>query len=123
MTITTRNKPRDIVQHSVAEALRDQPWYQRRKDTITQIAGYVLQFGNLATVYFTDAPLWVMGVVAVIIAIAQVAIIAGTKGAVTPSMIDRLGEKADEIPETTPIETVAENERSYEEILKDRYGR
>lgn len=79
-----------IFQDSVAEALARQPWYIRRKDTLTAVAGTVLQAVNLVTAFTTDMPEWANILIAVVVGLAQILIHAGTKGAITPSMAYRL---------------------------------
>lgn len=83
------------IQDAVAEALAQQPGYARRKDSITAVAATVLQLANLAVLYTGEAPAWLSLVLAVVIGVAQTAIHAGTKGAITPSMAERLEEAAE----------------------------
>lgn len=79
-----------IFQDSVAQALANQPWYIRRKDTLTAVAGTVLQAMNLLVLVAGESNEWVNITIAVTIGIAQIIIHAGTKGAITPSMAKRL---------------------------------
>lgn len=79
-----------IFQDSVAQALANQPWYIRRKDTLTAVAGTVLQAMNLLILVAGESNEWVNITIAVTIGIAQIIIHAGTKGAITPSMAKRL---------------------------------
>lgn len=120
--VTAKSNPRDIIQHTVAEVISEQPWYQRRKDSITQVAGFALQLAQIWLLSYHDSPVWIIVALGIIIAIAQTAIIAGTKGAVTPSMVERLAEKADRIPTTSVSEKVSSDYSNYEEALKERYG-
>lgn len=86
-----------VFQNSVAEALAEQSWWMRRKDTLTAIAGTILQVGNLLMLVSGGWPAWVNAIIAGIIGMAQIVIHAGTKGAITPSMAARLeqaGERA-----------------------------
>lgn len=86
-----------VFQNSVAEALAEQSWWMRRKDTLTAVAGTILQVGNLVLLVSGGWPAWVNAVVAGVIGLAQIVIHAGTKGAITPSMAARLeqaGERA-----------------------------
>lgn len=87
------------IENAVANALAKQPWYIRRKDTITAIAGMVLQMANVLVAYTSDAPEGVSVAVAVVIGLAQAMVHAGTVGAITPSMAGRLKEAAVEAPE------------------------
>ena len=52
-------------QVAVAQALVEQPWYVRRKDTITAVAGMVLQASNVVLAYAASMPEWVNVVIAV----------------------------------------------------------
>lgn len=86
-----------VFQNSVAEALAEQSWWVRRKDTLTAVAGTILQVGNLVLLVSGGWPAWVNAVIAGVIGLAQIVIHAGTKGAITPSMATRLeqaGERA-----------------------------
>lgn len=82
------------IQIAVQNALQNQPWYVRRKDTITAIAGTLLQLLNIAAAYTTNAPEWASVALAVLIGLCQVVIHAGTPGAITPSMAGRLEAEA-----------------------------
>lgn len=82
------------IQEAVQNALAAQPWYVRRKDTITAVAGTLLQLLNVAAAYTTDAPEWASVALAVLIGICQIVVHAGTPGAITPSMATRLDEQA-----------------------------
>lgn len=77
-------------QDTFAQALADQPTFQRRKDTITSFAGTVLQLANLGIFATADLPVWVNVVIATVIGICQILVHAGTKGAITPSQAARL---------------------------------
>ncbi|WP_301195424.1 hypothetical protein [Corynebacterium stationis] len=79
-----------VFQSAVAEALNGQPWYQRRKDTLTAVAGTVLQVLNLLVLYSGEWPAWLNAVIAGIIGICQILVHSRTKGAITPSMAKRL---------------------------------
>lgn len=79
-----------VFQDAVAAAIAEQPWYVRRKDSIAAGAGLVLQAANVLTAYAANFPEWVNVAVAVVIGVAQIAVHAGTKGAITPSQAARL---------------------------------
>lgn len=87
------------IQIAVSRALAAQPWYVRRKDTITAVAGTVLQLANVAAMYATDGPEWVSVLIAAVIGLCQMFVHAGTKGAFTDSMKNRLVEYAPEYTE------------------------
>lgn len=77
-------------QVAVAQALVEQPWYVRRKDTITAVAGMVLQASNVVLAYASSWPEWVNVVIAFVIGVCQIVVHAGTPGAITPSQARRL---------------------------------
>lgn len=85
------------IQEAVQNALAAQPWYVRRKDTITAVAGTLLQLLNVAAAYTTDAPEWASVALAVLIGICQIVVHAGTPGAITPSMATRLEGQAPQV--------------------------
>lgn len=82
------------IQIAVSNALNAQPWWGRRKDTITAVAGTILQLANVAVAYTANGPEWVSVAFAVLIGLCQVVIHAGTPGAITPSMAARLEDNA-----------------------------
>ena len=79
-----------VFNSAVVQALNDQPWWVRRKDSIAAVAGTVLQLANIATAYTTDSPAWVNLIVATVIGLCQLILHAKTQGAITPSMVSRL---------------------------------
>lgn len=79
-----------VFQDSVAQAIAEQPGWVRRKDSLTAVAGTILQLGNLALLMTADGPAWANIVIGALIGVAQIIIHAGTKGAITPSMAVRL---------------------------------
>lgn len=81
---------------SVEQALAHQSWFMRRKDTLTAIAGTILQIANLGALYASNGPEWVNILIAGVIGAAQIVIHAGTKGAITPSMAGRLEQAGEE---------------------------
>lgn len=93
----------DALSDAFAKALAKQGEFARRKDSITSIAGTVIQVANLATVLVgTDAPTWVHFVIAVVTGFAQLAVHAGTKGAITPSQEGRIRDALPTIPDPEP---------------------
>lgn len=74
----------------VAAALAAQPWYVRRKDTITAAAGLMLQVLNMGIFATGETPVWAAVLISSVIGLCQIVIHAGTKGAITPSMADRM---------------------------------
>lgn len=81
---------KSVIRDAVAAALVAQPWWARRKDTLVAIAGTVLQVANVAAFSGDAVPGWVAALIAVVVGVCQIIVHAGTKGAVTPSMADRL---------------------------------
>lgn len=79
-----------VFQSAVAEALNEQPWYQRRKDTLTAVAGTALQALNLLILYSGEWPAWLNAVILGVIGICQILVHSRTQGAITPSMAKRL---------------------------------
>lgn len=95
----------------VGAALREQPWFMRRKDTIAASVGGLLQISNVAGAYFSDAPAWVNVLLAVVIGLLQVVVHAATPGAVTPSMATRLERTAERVDSpTAEVETTTARE-------------
>lgn len=82
------------IQIAVSRALAAQPWYVRRKDTITAVAGSILQVLNIVGGIQAGQPMWVSMVIAAVIGLAQICVHAGTQGAITPSMGGRLESTA-----------------------------
>jgi len=82
------------IQVAVENALSAQPWWARRKDTITAVAGTIMQLANVAVAYIADGPEWASVAVALLIGLCQIVVHAGTPGAITPSMAARLEGEA-----------------------------
>ncbi|MEH0147470.1 hypothetical protein V6D40_07335 [Corynebacterium sp. Q4381] len=85
-----------IFQTAVSQALVDQPWYIRRKDSLTAAAGLVLQIANVLVAYGSDMPEWANVAIAAVIGISQIFIHAGTPGAITPSQAAKLEAAAEQ---------------------------
>ncbi|CAB0673512.1 hypothetical protein FRC0268_00275 [Corynebacterium diphtheriae] len=86
------------IQTAVTRALESQSWWLRRKDSLTSGAGLVLHFANLIVTMLGDTNPWVNVILAAVIGVAQLVIHAGTKGAITPSMVKRLEAAAPVAP-------------------------
>lgn len=97
------------IQTSVSNALRNQSWFIRRKDTIAAVAGTIVQVLNLMVFMTAGAPEWVNGIIAVAVGVAQAFVHAATPGAITPSMEKRL-EQAALQPAPVTAETTAYSE-------------
>lgn len=94
-------------QNAVAEAIAQQSWWVRRKDSLTAAAGTVLQAANLLVAWTGDLPTWANLTFAIVIGIAQIIIHAGTKGAITPSMAVRLEAAGSQAAGMRPFVTSA----------------
>ena len=88
------------IQVAVINALNEQPWYVKRKDTLAALASAILVFLNAAAVQTTDLPAWGGVGIAVLIFAAQIFVHAGTQGAITESMAERLEYYAPEVDNT-----------------------
>lgn len=82
------------IQDAVEAALVEQPWFIRRKDSIVAVSGGILQVLNLLSAYAGGWPEWANVVIAALIFVIQAVVHAGTPGAITPSMADRLEDAA-----------------------------
>ena len=101
------------IQTSVSNALRNQSWFIRRKDTIAAVAGTIVQVLNLLVFVTAGAPEWVNAVIAVSVGIAQTLVHAATPGAITPSMKQRLEQAAlDPAPVTAETTAYSEGEQA-----------
>lgn len=111
-------EPNNIYAQIVDAYVVRQSWFARRKDTLVVVLGGFLQVAQMLAVYTAQAPAWVSLVLAVAIGLAQATITAATKGAITPSMGDRLARMAEEMKITrgkhTSIPDVIENIRRSE---------
>lgn len=75
----------DTVSEAFSNVLAKQPGVVRRKDSINNATGAVLQVASLLTTVSAGLPLWVSAILAVIIGVVQVLFTATSEGAVTPS--------------------------------------
>lgn len=74
----------------VEQELANQPTWFRRKDTLLAVASAIVQLGQIATTMAVGAPEWVTMLITVIVGGSTALIHANTKGAITPSMVERL---------------------------------
>lgn len=74
----------------VEQELANQSTWFRRKDTLLAVASAIVQLGQIATTMAVGAPEWVTMLITVIVGGATALIHANTKGAITPSMVERL---------------------------------
>lgn len=91
-----------VLQQAVAEAVVEQSWWKRRKDSLAAVAGMLLQVTNLEVFNSTGMPVWASILIAVIIGACQTVIHAYTLGAITPSMGARLEQAAEKAYMTRP---------------------
>lgn len=91
-----------VLQQAVAEAVVEQSWWTRRKDSLAAVAGMLLQVTNLEVFHSTGMPVWASILIAVIIGACQTVIHAYTLGAITPSMGTRLEQAAEKAHMTRP---------------------
>ncbi|WP_426716412.1 hypothetical protein ACEN19_00045 [Corynebacterium auriscanis] len=97
-----------VFNSAVEQALANQSWFMRRKDTLVAIAGTILQIANLGALYASNGPEWVNILIALVIGAAQIVVHAGTKGAITPSMVRRLEQAGAEANlDRTPASGIA----------------
>lgn len=96
--MTTPNSSyRDVTRQAASRVLSRQPWFVRRKDSLTAAAGTILQVLNLAVLVGADWPEWVNIAIAVVVGLAQIIIHAGTKAPMAPSLVDRVADEADRV--------------------------
>lgn len=81
-----------VFSDSVAVAVADQSWLARRKDTIITVLTGVVWLVGVLTPVVADLPAWVSVVIGAVGTVAGALVNALTKGAITPSMSDRLEE-------------------------------
>lgn len=82
------------ISDAVSNALQDQSWFMRRKDTLAAVAGTVLQLVNVAAAYTTSMPDWANILIAAVVGVCQVVVHATMPGPITPSMAGRLEDAA-----------------------------
>lgn len=75
----------ETVSEAFSNVLAKQPAVVRRKDSINNATGAVLQVASLLTTVSAGLPLWVSAILAIIIGVVQVLFTATSEGAVTPS--------------------------------------
>lgn len=84
----------DLVQEAGADALAEQSWFARRKNTITAVVQIILQVLNLMAFQLADVHWAVTVIIALIIGVGEVIIHAATKGPVTPSGVEEIRRQA-----------------------------
>lgn len=91
-----------VVHDAVAEELSKQSWFVRRKDSLTLAATVVLTILQSNLIDWATYPAWASTAVSVAIGVAGIILVAGTRGAVTPSMGARLAENIPAAPAYNP---------------------
>ena len=79
---------------AVAAYLRTQPWYAKRKNTITGVAVLVMTLASQLLEQPGGLPQWAVMVITAVVGVCGVLVHAFTPGAVTPSMAKRLERAA-----------------------------
>lgn len=97
MTINSNAAFSEVVSDAFSNVLAKQPEVMRRKDSINNITGAVLQVASLLTTVSAGLPLWASAIIAIIIGVVQVVFTATTEGAVTPSQERKLQEEIKKI--------------------------
>lgn len=87
----------EVVSDAFSNVLAKQPEVMRRKDSINNVTGAVLQVASLLTTVSAGLPLWASAIIAIIIGVVQVVFTATTEGAVTPSQERKLQEEIKKI--------------------------
>lgn len=97
MAIDTNAAFSEVVSDAFSNVLAKQPGVIRRKDSINNVTGAVLQVASLLTTVSAGLPLWASAIIAIIIGVVQVVFTATTEGAVTPSQERKLQEEIKKI--------------------------
>ena len=86
----------DALKASYAEALAEQPVYKRRRASLTSLAAMVLQVAQVATVYLSDAPLWVAAIIGAVVYVAEVLVQAGSQNGLGEYQADTIARAAEQ---------------------------
>lgn len=108
-----------VYQEAVDEYVASQPWYVRRKDSITAVAGMILQIANLLVMVQDKLPIWSGAVIAAVIGLCQLIVHAKTPGAITPSMGERLEETGPAVAADFHVTTTDEKISSLEVAVRE----
>lgn len=109
---------REIVRDSVVEVLIEQPWFQRRKDTLLQAAQAIGWVAAIIAPILTSLPSWVSLIIGGLAYLSTGITTAYTKGAIPPSAAERIAAKA---AEAEKAEEASADALTYEEVLAQRY--
>lgn len=104
-TITARqisdNELVNKIEDAASSALVNQPWWARRKNSLTAVANIILQAANLILFAVTGLPIGVTIAIAIVISLAEVVIHASTKAPVTPAVAATIAAEAEKIEESS----------------------
>jgi hypothetical protein len=125
----------DALAESFSKALAKQPAFARRKDSIRDFTGLILQASNILITVQAGLPVWATALIAVLIGVVQVLHAATSEAPLAPSQERKILESAKELDLINPvvkdmkvIETLANildavnNQRKAERGL-DGYGK
>lgn len=88
------------IEEATGNALAEQPWFVRRKNTLTAIAQFILQAANVALFALGDVHVGVTIAVAVILSLAEIVVHAATKAPVTPAAAGKITKAAERVRPT-----------------------
>lgn len=125
----------DALAESFSKALANQGGFARRKDSIRDLTGLILQVGNILVGIQAGLPVWASALIAAFIGLVQIVHAATSEAPLAPSQERKIREGAKEVDLTNPlvkdlkvIETLANildavnNQRKAERGL-DGYGK
>ena len=90
----TDNELVNKLQEAAGNAIAEQSWFQRRKNTLAAVAQGVLQFANAALFLTGILPLPVTIAIAIVIIAAEVVVHATSRTPVTPAVVEKIAQKA-----------------------------
>lgn len=112
---------RTQAKNALAEELAGQGWFIRRKDSLVLVATVILTILQSNIIDWSSYPSGASTAVTAVIGLAGLVIVAGTRSGVTPSMIDRVGDR---IPEPAPVDGYdPAADRAALAVTEEPYGR
>ena len=90
----TDNELVNKLQEAAGNAIAEQSWFQRRKNTLAAVAQGILQFANAALFLAGILPLPVTIAIAIVIIAAEVVVHATSRTPVTPAVVEKIAQKA-----------------------------
>lgn len=88
------------IEEAAGNALSEQSWFSRRKNTLTAIAQFILQAANVALFALGDVHIGVTIAVAIILSLAEIVVHAATKAPVTPASAGKIAQAAQKVKPT-----------------------